>query len=147
MDCGVIDQEIWRIFITNQIKHLMGNHFESAFDHTTLYLLITGNVLCVFVFTKKKMDLKPSFSNILKCLSLFDILFLVGCKLNSLIHMKNFKHYSFEKVILVPRKTKSLGSVWQLQLPKLFQSNPFDNILWEITYLSFFAHFLTKFIH
>ena len=38
-----------------------------------------GNILCVFVFTKKKMDLKPSFSNILKCLSLFDILFLVGC--------------------------------------------------------------------
>ena len=39
----------------------------------------SGNILCVFVFTKKKMDLKPSFSNILKCLSLFDILFLVGC--------------------------------------------------------------------
>jgi len=38
---------------------------------------IIGNVLCVFVFTKKKMDLKPSFSNILKCLSLFDILFLM----------------------------------------------------------------------
>lgn len=39
---------------------------------------IVGNILCVFVFTKKKMDLKPSFSNILKCLSVFDIIFLMG---------------------------------------------------------------------
>ena len=36
-----------------------------------------GNVTCVFVFNHKSVDLKPSFSNILKCLSIFDILFLV----------------------------------------------------------------------
>jgi len=37
---------------------------------------IVGNILCVFVFHKKKVDLKPSFSNILKCLSILDSLFL-----------------------------------------------------------------------
>ena len=39
---------------------------------------LTGNVTCVFVFNHKSVDLKPSFSNILKCLSIFDILFLCG---------------------------------------------------------------------
>ena len=41
----------------------------------------TGNVTCVFVFNHKSVDLKPSFSNILKCLSIFDILFLVNISL------------------------------------------------------------------
>ena len=40
-------------------------------------LLNLGNITCVFVFNHKSVDLKPSFSNILKCLSIFDILFLV----------------------------------------------------------------------
>ena len=39
---------------------------------------ISGNVLCLFVFSNKHLDLKPAFSNILKCLSVFDIVFLVG---------------------------------------------------------------------
>ena len=39
---------------------------------------IVGNITCVFVFNHKSVDLKPSFSNILKCLSIYDILFLVS---------------------------------------------------------------------
>ncbi|XP_023335794.1 FMRFamide receptor isoform X2 [Eurytemora carolleeae] len=42
---------------------------------------ITGNVFCVFVFTQKSVELKPCFSNILKCLSIFDSLFLLGVTL------------------------------------------------------------------
>ena len=82
----------------NLTKALRRNKFWSSWnfeiDHEKVYIFsqkkkiawlcsssnfFSGNILCVFVFTKKKMDLKPSFSNILKCLSLFDILFLVGC--------------------------------------------------------------------
>jgi len=37
---------------------------------------IIGNILCVFVFSNNNLDLKPAFSNILKCLSVFDIVFL-----------------------------------------------------------------------
>ena len=45
-------------------------------------LCLQGNVVCVFVFNHKSVDLKQSFSNILKCLSIFDIFFLVkgSCK-------------------------------------------------------------------
>jgi len=39
---------------------------------------ILGNILCVFVFSQSKLELKPAFANILKCLSVFDTLFL-GC--------------------------------------------------------------------
>ena len=47
--------------------------------HKTVFNLhVSGNVLCLFVFTQKKVELKPSFANILKCLSVFDILFLVS---------------------------------------------------------------------
>ena len=43
-----------------------------------LIISLSGNILCFFVFTKKKkMDLKPSFINILRCLSVFDTIFLV----------------------------------------------------------------------
>ena len=41
-------------------------------------IIILGNILCVFVFSRKKLDLKPAFSNILKCFSVFDIVFLVS---------------------------------------------------------------------
>ena len=44
-----------------------------------LIIFLSGNILCFFVFTKKKkMNLKPSFINILRCLSVFDTIFLVG---------------------------------------------------------------------
>ena len=41
---------------------------------------ILGNVLCVWTFNKKDVELKPSFANILKCLSIFDTIFLVSCR-------------------------------------------------------------------
>ena len=41
-------------------------------------LVCSGNVVCVFVFNQKSVELKPCFSNILKCLSIFDSLFLVN---------------------------------------------------------------------
>jgi len=37
---------------------------------------IIGNVLCVWIFNKKDVELKPSFANLLKCLSIFDTIFL-----------------------------------------------------------------------
>ena len=40
--------------------------------------IFPGNIVCVFVFNQKSVDLIPSFSNILKCLSIFDICFLVN---------------------------------------------------------------------
>ena len=48
---------------------------------TDLIFNISGNILCVSVFSRNKLDLKPSFKYILKCLSVFDIGFLVstGC--------------------------------------------------------------------
>ena len=39
---------------------------------------ILGNLLCLFVFNHKSVDLKPSFSNILKCLSIYDMALLVS---------------------------------------------------------------------
>ena len=36
-----------------------------------------GNLLCVWAFNKKDVELKPSFANLLKCLSIFDTIFLV----------------------------------------------------------------------
>ena len=40
--------------------------------------LISGNLLCVWTFNKKDVELKPSFANLLKCLSIFDTVFLVS---------------------------------------------------------------------
>jgi len=40
------------------------------------FLGIAGNVLCLFVFSTRNLDLKPAFANLLKCLSVFDIIFL-----------------------------------------------------------------------
>ena len=40
--------------------------------------LISGNLLCLFVFNHKSVDLKPSFANILKCLSVYDTALLVS---------------------------------------------------------------------
>ena len=38
---------------------------------------IIGNFVCLVVLSNKSVDLKPSFSNLLKCLSVYDILILV----------------------------------------------------------------------
>jgi len=39
---------------------------------------IFGNILCVWTFNKKDVELKPSFANLLKCLSIFDTIFLAS---------------------------------------------------------------------
>ncbi len=49
---------------------------RSWLDLIPFYVL--GNILCVWVFNKKDVELKPSFANLLKCLSVYDILLLVG---------------------------------------------------------------------
>ena len=40
--------------------------------------LYLGNLACIWVFSGKSVDLKPSFANILKCLSIYDICLLVS---------------------------------------------------------------------
>ena len=42
-----------------------------------IFLLPSGNILSVWIFNKKDVELKPSFANLLKCLSVFDTIFLV----------------------------------------------------------------------
>jgi len=42
---------------------------------------IIGNIVCLFVLSSKAVDLQPSFANILKCLSCWDIIFLTGVNL------------------------------------------------------------------
>ena len=40
---------------------------------------ILGNIFCLFVLSNKSVELKPSFANLLKCLSVYDIALLVSC--------------------------------------------------------------------
>ena len=48
-----------------------------------LKVYLSGNILCVWTFNKKDVELKPSFANLLKCLSVFDTIFLVSRNFNS----------------------------------------------------------------
>ena len=51
-----------------------------------------GNLACVFVFNHKSCDLKPSFSNILKCLSIYDMALLVSkARLSDHLHSHPFQ--------------------------------------------------------
>jgi len=47
-----------------------------------------GNIACIFVFNHKSVDLKPSFANLLKCLSVYDVIFLVRFSLSFLFWWK-----------------------------------------------------------
>ena len=38
---------------------------------------ILGNIFCFFVLSNKSVELKPSFANLLKCLSVYDTALLV----------------------------------------------------------------------
>ena len=69
-----------------------------------------GNVLCVFVFNNSSVDLKPSFSNILKCLSIFDILFLVR------LYFMNVQNSNLYRLMIVDRSYHSLLSSLHLTL-------------------------------
>ncbi|XP_023337723.1 FMRFamide receptor [Eurytemora carolleeae] len=68
--------------LTDEDESWIKNSLSLCLEGVLLPILalfgIVGNILCLFVFNQKKVELKPSFSNILKCLSVFDILFLVG---------------------------------------------------------------------
>ena len=64
------DDDCWDFFI--------GFWIEGLLVPAIALFGIVGNIACVFVFNHKSVDLKPSFSNILKCLSIYDILFLVS---------------------------------------------------------------------
>ena len=113
------------------------------FKQLLILLFISGNVLCVFVFTKKKMDLKPSFSNILKCLSLFDILFLVGSTIQrKLIYLKFFGGiHTIRRILkIIPsrnsfwftgsKKDKKSGKrLKTAPAAKTVSIKPFDNVL------------------
>lgn len=59
------------------------NHSDT-FDGSDNYdrVCVSGNILCVSVFSRSKLDLKPAFANILKCLSVFDSVFLVSRNYN-----------------------------------------------------------------
>ena len=59
----------------NLIFLILQNLKDAKIYHKLLFL---GNILCVFVFSQSKLELKPAFANILKCLSVFDTLFLVS---------------------------------------------------------------------
>lgn len=41
-----------------------------------VYSFLAGNLLCVWAFNKKDVELKRSFANLLNCLAIFDSLFL-----------------------------------------------------------------------
>ena len=41
-----------------------------------VYTFLAGNLLCVWAFNKKDVELKRSFANLLNCLAIFDSLFL-----------------------------------------------------------------------
>merc|ERR1719219_775672 len=60
----------------NDLETLFGFWIEGIILPIVAGLGIAGNVLCLFVVSNKHLDLKPAFSNILKCLSVFDIIFL-----------------------------------------------------------------------
>ena len=77
-------------FITNQMQERIyliqlipssTLKYQNSNNTCTALYCIAGNIICVFVFTQKSVELKPSFSNILKCLSICDTLFLVGLPL------------------------------------------------------------------
>ena len=69
-----------------------------------LYLknfLFLGNLLCVWTFNKKDVELKPSFANLLKCLSMFDTVFLVSFETVFLENFDTVFIVSFDTVFLV----------------------------------------------
>ena len=51
---------------------------ERKFNMVLYIWKSSGNVLCLFVFQHKNVNFKHSFKNILRCLSVIDIIFLVS---------------------------------------------------------------------
>ena len=80
---------------------------------------MSGNLVCVGVFSRSKLDLKPAFANILKCLSVFDTLFLVNVDMKPNIywtfHLK-FKHYWMPLAICTTEHVQGC-IMWMYSLP------------------------------
>ena len=68
-DTGVCDALCW--------NRLLQFWIEGVAVPVIAGLGIIGNIFCLFVLNHKCVDLKASFSNLLKCLCVFDILILV----------------------------------------------------------------------
>ena len=69
-----------RVFFQGQIFRFCLKVFLVIYYYCYYYLTRTtppGNIACISVFSSKSVDLKPSFANILKCLSIYDICLLV----------------------------------------------------------------------
>lgn len=49
---------------------------------TLASLGVIGNIICVFLFTSRKMKMNQTFTNLLIWLAVIDSLFLVGFKLS-----------------------------------------------------------------
>ena len=67
------DAEIFPFFFYLFLLYYLSSYFNNNFN----IKFCAGNCLCLFVFCNKHLNLKPAFSNLLKCLSVFDIIFLV----------------------------------------------------------------------
>lgn len=61
-----------------EISETVGFIIEGVLIPGLSLLGIIGNILCVWTFNKKDVELKPSFANLLKCLSIFDTIFLAS---------------------------------------------------------------------
>jgi len=125
---------------------------------------IFGNLLCLFVFNQKSVDLKPSFSNILKCLSIYDMALLTGVLILytlpalSDFYNVNIKPYSLPIVLPLTQValTGSVYSVVIVAMERYFNvCKPFHKNLGSICegwgYISIivvfsFAYNITKFM-
>ena len=83
-------------------------------------LFFSGNLLCLFVFNHKSVDLKPSFANILKCLSVYDTALLVR-------KQRVYIQRGFLTLVYLSKSTRCLWvlllSVWQMQVVKVEIAN------------------------
>ena len=71
-------ENVFSVIYSGKVKKKIGRIAFIFSCTVTEQVILAGNILCVFVFSRSKLDLKPAFSNILKCLSVFDTIFLVS---------------------------------------------------------------------
>ena len=81
--CFLVFSKNQKMMMMMLMPVIVVSQFFSFFGNTICFLIdvltSSGNIICFLVFSKnQKMDLKPSFINILRCLAVFDTLFLVN---------------------------------------------------------------------
>ena len=93
--------KVWAFWIegvavpTTAVFGIVGNNLSVRWLSWIECDSIAGNILCLFVFNNKSVDLKPSFSNILKCLSVYDIAMLVSSYYNvDILNVKSVISFS-----------------------------------------------------